>query len=73
MGLYNAERKHYKEVAAAALSAGVAQRVIELAEGTVRQLVGVLSDYTVRLGLDPEAPEVREAGRQALLSVAKPG
>jgi hypothetical protein len=70
VGLYNAERKHYKGVAAAALSAGVAQRVIELAEGTARQVVGVLSDFATRLGLDPASPEVREAGRAALTVAA---
>jgi hypothetical protein len=70
VGLYNAERRHYAHVAAAALSAGVAQRVIELAEQTARQVVEVLTEFARRLGLDPTAPEVREAGRAALQLVA---
>jgi hypothetical protein len=70
VGLYNAERKHYARVAADALSAGVAQRVIELAEQTARQVVEVLTDFAQRLGLDPTAPTVREAGRAALQLVA---
>jgi hypothetical protein len=70
VGLYNAERKHYAQVAAAALSAGVAQRVIELAEQTARQVVEVLTDFAQRLGLDPTARDVREAGRAALQLVA---
>lgn len=68
--LYNEERQHYARVAAAALQAGVAQRVIELAEGTARQVVEVMTDFARRLGLDPSAPEVREAGRAALQVVS---
>jgi len=64
--LYNEERKHYASVAAAALRAGVAQRVIELAEATARQVVDVLTEFAKRLGLDPASPAVREAGRHAL-------
>jgi hypothetical protein len=70
VGLYNAERTHYAKVAASALSAGVAQRVIELAEQTARQVVEVLTDFAQRLGLDPTSPDVREAGRAALQLVS---
>lgn len=73
VGLYNAERQHYARVAAAALSAGVAQRVIELAEATARQVVEVMTEFAKRLGLDPAAPAVREAGREALKLVAGSG
>lgn len=71
IGLYNAERAHYARVAASALSAGVAQRVIELAEATARQVVEVLTDFAQRMGLDPAAPDVREAGRASLQLVAR--
>lgn len=71
--LYNEERKHYASVAAAALRAGVAQRVIELAEATARQVVDVLTEFAKRLGLDPADARVREAGRAALQLVAGGG
>lgn len=71
--LYNAERKHYARVAASALQAGVAQRVIELAESTARQVVEVLTEFARRMGLDPAAPAVREAGRASLELVARHG
>lgn len=68
--LWIAERKHLADVTAKALHAGVARRAIELAEDTARQVVGVLSEFARRLGLDPSSPEVREAGREALQLVA---
>lgn len=71
--LYNDERKHLARVAAAALSAGVAQRAIELAEDVARQVAEVLTAFARELGLDPSAPEVRKAGRDALQLVAGGG
>ncbi len=60
------ERKHHAEVCRDALRAGVERRAIELAEDMARQIVAVLTEFARRLGLDPAAPEVREAGRVAL-------
>lgn len=68
--LYNAERKHLKEVSAAALNAGVQDRWVSALESTAATVVQVLTDFATRMGLDPGAPEVREAGRQALMLVS---
>lgn len=70
VGLYNAERAHYTRVAAEAVRANVSVRVIELAEDQARQVASVLVEFARRLGLDPGASEVREAGRAALQLVA---
>lgn len=67
---WRAERKHLADVTAKALHAGVARRAIELQEDIARQVVGVLTAFAQRLGLDPSSPEVREAGRAALQLVA---
>jgi len=68
--LYNAERKHLKEVSAAALSAGVQDRWVSALENTATTVVQVLTDFATRMGLDPGAEDVREAGRASLLLIA---
>ncbi len=67
------ERKHHAEVCRDALRAGVERRAIELAEDMARQIVAVLTEFAKRLGLDPAAPEVREAGRAALMLLPASG
>jgi hypothetical protein len=64
---WRSERKHLADVTSKALHAGVARRTLELQEDMARQVVGVLGEFARRLGLDPSSPEVREAGREALL------
>jgi hypothetical protein len=69
--LYNAERKHLKEVSAAALNAGVQERAVAAMEDAATRMVAVLADYTERLGLDRESPAVLEAGSEALKLLAR--
>lgn len=68
--MWMAERKLAADVAAKALGAGVAQRHIELMEDFARQIVAGFNEFAKRMGWDPSAPEVREAGREALQLVA---
>lgn len=46
-------------------------REVELRERVARAMVVVLREFTDRLGLDPDAPEVREACRAALHFMAE--
>lgn len=66
VGLYNAERAHYAKVSEAALRAGVAARLVEIAGEQARQLAAVLVEFARLLGHDPTTAPVREAGRAAL-------
>lgn len=68
--LYNQERKHLVEVAAAALKADVDVRRIEVFENLGQRVADVLVEFARRMGLDPASPAVREAGRAALTLVA---
>jgi hypothetical protein len=64
--LWMAERKHLAEVTSKALSAGVAQRTLELQEGIARQVSSILARQARLLGHDPDSAAVRLASRQAL-------
>lgn len=70
VGLYNAERAHYAKVSEAALRAGVAARLVEIAGEQARQLAAVLVEFARALGHDPTTAPVREAGRKALALVS---
>ncbi len=45
---------------------GIERRQVEAVEGLARQAVAVLARYTELMGWDPQSPEARAAGRQAL-------
>jgi len=64
--MYERERQQLVRVAGECVKANVSQRVMDLAETQAKQVADVLSDFAKRLGLDPTAPEVREAGGSAL-------
>jgi hypothetical protein len=60
--LYQSERKHLVDVCKAAISAGIAERQVRLAEQQGRLIVGVIQAILGDLGLSPEqqalVPEV---------------
>ncbi len=68
--LYNAERKHLKDVSAAALSAGVQERAVAAMEDAATTVVAVLQEFCRRMAIDPLSPEAREAGEQSLRLIA---
>lgn len=59
------EEKHHADVCRDAVKAGVERRTIELMEDTARRMVAFADRFARLLGFDPNAPEVKKAGRQA--------
>lgn len=68
--MYERERQQLVRVAGECVKANVSQRMVDLAESHARQVADLLSNFATRLGLDPTSPEVREAGRAVLTSIA---
>ena len=62
------ERDRKATIAAAALKAGVAQRMLDLAEDAAQRIARSMVAFALASGLDPESPDVRAAMREALRS-----
>lgn len=68
--LYQGERKHLAEVAAACIKAGIAERQVRLAEQQGQLIAQVLQGVLRDLKLDPAAPKTREVVRKHLALVS---
>lgn len=64
--MLNEERDRLIRVSSAAVKANVSRRVMELHEGTARQLAGALSSFARSAGLDTSDPQVIEWGLKAM-------
>lgn len=64
--LWAMERDRLEHASVAALNAGVAQRMLDLAEDTARRLVDGFVAFARAMGQDPASPTVRAAMRAAL-------
>ncbi len=68
--LEQAERKLAADMAAKAIAAGIAERQVRLAERQAEMIAAFASALARRLGLDPGAPEVRQAIATELRALA---
>lgn len=66
MELYQKERKHLVEVCRIAISCGIAERQVKLAEEQGRIIARVLTGVLTQLGIDPTTETARLAMRQQL-------
>ena len=72
--LWMQERERKATIAAAALKAGVAQRMLDLAEDAAQRIARSMTAFATANGLDPEDAAVKAAMREALqVAVAYPG
>lgn len=70
VALYQQERKHLADVAKTCIAVGIEERKVRLLEDQAQAIAELMRGFTVRLGLDPAAPEVREAMRDSLTLIA---
>lgn len=73
IGMYQSERAHFVKVSETCLKVGIAERQVQLAEQQGKLIAGMLVGFCKRLGLDPQAPEVRDAARAELSVIAGQG
>ena len=66
MELYQKERKHLVEVCRIAISCGIAERQVRIAEEQGRIIARVLTGVLTQLGIDPTTETARLAMRQQL-------
>ena len=67
------ERKHLTDVSMKCLTGDLATRQVEINEEKARELTAFAFAFARLLGRDPESPEVREAGREAMLQLLPGG
>lgn len=69
--LWMEERARARVAAAEALKAGVAQRILDMAEDDARRIALGMIRFATEIGQDPDSPAVRAAMRTALQAVAR--
>lgn len=69
--LYQDERKHLVDVCRVAISCGIAERRVQLAEQEARMLADAMLNFARAAGLDTGDPDVRSLMREQLLLVAE--
>jgi hypothetical protein len=69
--MLNEERNRLTRVSAEAIKANVTQRHIELMEADARSVAASYRVFASLLGLDPDDPVVRKAGRKAIEAIGR--